>query len=244
MNKSDKEQFLNLIQLNIAKYGYHIATVSSVLEPRYSYTIGLKNKLGFELIFAGGLYYLQEDLSLIFETASNRLNENQNLISQQITVDTFGSFSFKPVDSSWSKLMILGVFDFYQTNDVKAFQIIPDPDHYTLDIPDMTKEFTASVESVWQWLVREWDYPVPKNSSVVTNLDALMGKAITEVMRCEDNEWEMFAGAGPDVQSEDMLVVSLATILGIDKTLLPAIDLGIGKGLWRETARTGWNNWG
>jgi hypothetical protein len=138
---------------------------------------------------------------------------------------------------------MLGVFDFYNTSDIKAFQIIPDRNHYTLDIPNMSNEWNVSSEPVWQWLVRKWDYPVPENSTVVTNLDALLGESITEVVRWEDDAWEMFAGAGPDVPPENTRVVSIGTIIGIDKTLLSAIDLAIGEGLWRNSGDDEWNEW-
>jgi len=139
---------------------------------------------------------------------------------------------------------MLGVFDYYGTHEISAFQIIPDQNHSTLDIPNMSKKWDSSSEPVWQWLGREWDYAVPANSTIVTNIQALLGEPITEVMRLANNEWEMFAGPGPDVQRENMRVVSLGTILGIDKSILPATSLEIGKGLWRDSTDSDWNNWG
>jgi hypothetical protein len=63
-------------------------------------------------------------------------------------------------------------------------------------------------------------------------------------MRWEEDEWEMFAGSGPDVEKNDIRVVSLGTILGIDSTLLSAVDLKIGEGLWRTDRDSDWNEWG
>jgi Domain of unknown function (DUF4262) len=240
----EKKQFLELIQSNIDKYQYHLTTVSSKTEPRYVYTIGLSDLFEFELIFAGGIIFLKDDLSLIFNIIIQELKNEKKTINRKITVGDLGNFSLSTVDSSWIKLMMLGVFDHYKKNDITAFQIMPDLDHYTLDIPKMSNEWTASSEPVWQWLVREWDYDVPKNSTVVTNINALLGESITEVMRCENDEWEMFAGAGPDVAEKDVRVVSLGTILGIDKTLIAAINIDNGKGLWRDSGESEWNNWG
>lgn len=240
----EKQQILNLIRSNIKKWGYHVTTVGSTLEPRFVYTIGLSEILNLELIFAGGSFYLHDDLVLIFKTIVKELKKEKGNINQNIEVANLGSFALSSVDSSWSKLMMLGVFDYYKIDQINAIQIIPDSNHFTLDIPDMTKAFDDSSEPVWQWLVKEWSYAVPKDSTVVTNINALLGETITEVMRWEMNEWEMFAGAGPDVQKEDLRVVSLATILGIDKALLPAVDLEVGKGLWRTTADSKWNDWG
>ncbi len=235
-----KSLYLNLIQSNIDEYGYHITVVMSKLDPRYAYTIGLTNLFGFELIFAGGIYYLKDDLFQVFDAVVKALKKGD----QKATVEFLGTFRIAQVDSSWSELMMLGVYDHYNTSTITAFQIIPDSDHYTLDIPRMSNKLVISEEPVWQWLVRKWDYPVPENSTVVTDLKALLGAAITEIVRCGDDEWEMFAGAGPDVQKEDARVVSLASIIGMDKTLLPAISLNIGEGLWRDTNNSDWNSWG
>ena len=54
----------------------------------------------------------------------------------------------------------------------------------------------------------------------------------------------MFAGSGPDVEKNDIRVVSLGAILGIDSALLSAVDLKIGEGLWRTDRDSDWNEWG
>lgn len=237
-------KFSDLIDFNIDKYGYHVTIVNSAVEPRYAYTIGLTTQFNFELIFAGGFYFKKDDLFEIFNEVVKAINNGNISDNQKIAVGSLGVFSLSHVDASWSKLMMLGAFDYYSTNDINAFQVVPDSDHYTLEIPHISTEWRASSDPIWQWLVKEWDYPVPENSTVITNLKALSGEAVTEVMRWETNEWEMFAGAGPDVEKEDIRVISLGTILGIDKTLLPTVSLEIGKGLWRESVDSDWNNWG
>lgn len=242
---SDREQFLALIESNIDKHGYHVTIVNSPVEPRYAYTIGLSEVLGFEFIFAGGIYYKKDDLFRIFDEIIKETKTRNGIVNEGISVDALGTFSFSKVKSSWSKLTMLGVFDFYKRNEIEAYQVIPDQEHHTLDIPDMSKEFNVASEPVWQWLDREWDYPVPRDSTVVTNLDALKGEVITEVMKWEKNEWEIFAGAGPDVLKEDKRVVSLGTLLGIDKSLMPAaFNLEIEKGMWRDPSDLVWHAWG
>jgi hypothetical protein len=241
---SEKSRFLDLIQSNIVKYGYHVTIVNSTIEPRYIYTIGLSNSIGFELIFAGGIYYLKEDALKIIDEIVKVLRVKSNTNSEKINLNSLGKFSLSNVEPSWSKLMMLGVFDYYETDHIKAKQIVPDKSHYTLDIPNLSNIFDASSEPVWQWLVHKWNYSVPEDSTVVSNINALLGDTITEVTRWENDEWEMFAGAGPDVQEDEMRIVSLGTILGIDKTLTPAINLDLGKGLWRESLESSWNKWG
>jgi len=239
----DKKSFLALINSNILRYGYHITIVNSNTIPRYAYSIGLQEMLGFELIFAGGIMFLKDDVTLIFDRFVEAFKMNKGTHDQQVEINGFGSFSLVNADSSWTSLMALGVFDYYKTNEVEFFQIIPDKEHYTLDIPDMKKIFEHSSQPVWKWLAMKWDYSVPKNSTVVTNIDALFGKKITEVTRWEDDEWETFAGAGQDIEKEEVRVVSLGTILGLDITLLPALELNIGKGLWRDESGQMWNEW-
>ncbi len=241
---TEEGKFAELVQSHINQYGYHVTIVGSYACPRFAYTIGLTRLFSFELIIAGGIVYMKNELMQIFTAVALELKKTMNLEKKKILIGKLGAFSFSCVHPSWSKLMMLGVFDYYKTDTARAYQIIPDSEHYTLDIPDMSKEWDESAEPVWQWLVRKWDYPVPENSTVVTNIQALRGEQITEVVRWEPDGWEMFAGPGPDVKKEDTRVATLGTMLGIDKTLLPAIYLGIGKGLWRDSRDSEWNNWG
>ena len=235
----NKEQFLNLIRSDIEKYGYHITIVNSPIEPRYAYTIGLSTLFNFELILAGGIYYLKEDLFQIFDAIVKELEEGDKTVINS----SLGSFSLIDVDNSWSKLTMLGALNYYKIDAIKALQILPDPDHFTLDIPDMSNHFDIS-EPVWQWLVRKWSFNVPESSTVITNINSLKGEPVTEMMRWEDDEWQMFAGPGPDVKKSDIRVVSLGTMLGIDNSLLSALSIKIGKGLWREDSNSKWNDWG
>lgn len=139
---------------------------------------------------------------------------------------------------------MLGVFDYYQTRDIPAIQIVPDKDHRTIDVPDMSAPWNALAEPVWQWLKEPWIFPVPKESTATTNLAALRGERITEATRWEEDEWEAFAGAGPDVTEEEMRVVALGTLVAADKSLEPIVHLAIGEGLWRDPeAGSEWHPW-
>ena len=115
---------------------------------------------------------------------------------------------------------MLGVYDFFKIANIDAFQIIPDLKYYTLDIPNMSKEFKPFQEPVCQWLIRNSDVKTLESSTVVINMCVMFNEEITEVVRVENDEWEVFAGAGTDVKFEDIRVVSLGTIIGIDKTML------------------------
>lgn len=53
-------QVLKDIEIVIKQYGYFRYNVIQDLTPNYSYTIGLTDRLGFELV-AGGMNYFQSD---------------------------------------------------------------------------------------------------------------------------------------------------------------------------------------
>jgi hypothetical protein len=239
-----KKEFFELIQSNIHEYGYHVTIVTGGPQPRYAYTIGLIHKLGIELIFAGGLFYMKNELYEIFNSVVKEIQQHERTIDSKISTENLGDFALSNVDDSWSELMLLGVYDFYDLKNIKVFQIKPDSRHFTLDIPEMNTKFSTSLDKIWQWLNREWHYSVPENSDVVTNLIALQGSPITEIMRCEEDEWEMFSGSGPDVEKEDARVVPLGVLLGIDDSIHAALGLEIGKGLWRDRKGEKWNDWG
>jgi hypothetical protein len=239
-----KQEFKEAIKLNIQRYGHHINLVSGGNVPRYGYTIGLCKTLGFELVIAGAIIYMKDELYMIVNCIAEILKKQEGEKTDEISVYNLGRFSLSTVDSSWSNMMMLGVFDYYGIESVKAFQIKPDIIHSTLDIPDMTRKWDPSSEPVWQWLNSEWSYPVPKHSQVITNLDALQGYAVSELMRWETDEWEMFSGAGPEIEKDQIRVVPLGLMLGIDRSLEAALNVPVGKGLWREAPTDKWNTWG
>jgi hypothetical protein len=241
--KKLRKEFLETIEFNIRKFGFHVTMVNSGVEPRYGYSIGLTSLFNLELVFAGGSYFFKDDLDRIFEAFFNHFKKGGK-IDEPLEISGLGLFTLIPVHASWNKLMMLGIYDYYNIEVVNTFQIISDKNHYTMDIPNMEVKFDGNLEPVWKWLNYEWDYFAPANSVVTTNMKALFGETITEIMRWENTEWEMFAGPGPDVEEDDMRVVSLATILGIDNTVLPSLHLPLGKGLWRTEKDEDWNSWG
>ena len=95
----------------------------------------------------------------------------------------------------------------------------------------------------WRWLEAKWPYAVPAGSVVVTNLRALKGEHVSEAARWEHDQWEMFSGSSDDVTDEQIRVVPLATLVGADSTLVPALALEVGKGIRRSTPRGMWKPW-
>ena len=238
-----REEAFSAIEGNIRRAGYHLYLVSGGATPRYGYTIGLLDRMNFELIFAGGSFYTARDVEAIIDETMS-IGRSINLLEiDHLNFKSLGTFSIRLIDNSWASELLLGAYDYHKTDSVPALQIWPDEGHMTLDVPNMSLPWSADREPVWKWLREPWLFPVPEKSVVFTNLDALNGRRVTEVMRWEAEEWEMFAGYGPDVEKKDARAVPLGTLLGIDSSLNEAVGLEVGKGLWREDSELRWHKW-
>lgn len=231
-------EFLDLIKTNICKNDYHITLVTPGQNPDFSYTIGLTEKLCFELILAGGFTSVKDNES-IFRYVYNQLKTGHTVDSKFFLSDD-NVFYLAKVDLSWSKKLMLGAYDYYDVDEIMAYQIIPV--NRTMDIPLMSETRKLN-DPIWKWLDMDWNIKAPKNSYVVTDFDSLNGKTIIEVMRWKEHKWEMFSGPGPDVKEEDIRIVSLGTILGIDDTLRACLNLTVGEGLWRDNKDSNWQDW-
>ncbi|MCK4743626.1 MAG: DUF4262 domain-containing protein [Sulfuriflexus sp.] len=231
------------IRSNIANTGHHIYLIMGGSTPRFAYTIGVSKVVGFELILAGAAFYSDDDVSNIINAITVKIRSTNNWPDLKIEVESLGSFSLRKVDPSWGRKLMLGVLDFYNVSEMPALQIIPDQTHWTIDIPDLTQPWSVVAEPVWRWLDEEWEYEIPEQSTVVTNLDALRGGVVTEAMRWEEEQWELFSGAGPDVLNEEIREVPFGTLLGADPSLDFVVNLDVGKGLWRDIDELKWHPW-
>lgn len=242
----NKEQYLEKINTSIKKDEYHITVVAGKGKlPRYVYTIGLIKKIGFELIFAGGEYYDYKQIHIIISQLAKMI-EAKNTHKMLLDLDSLGTFNISEAHPSWIKKMMLGVYDYYKINDFIAYQIKPDTDHFTIDIPDMSIEWNSEYQPIWKWLDQniKWNLGVPSDSMVITDIDCLLGKKIIEVMRWEEDEWEAFTQNSEEISKENMRLIPISVLLGTDNTLQPILKLNIGKGLWRDAENMEWNDWG
>jgi hypothetical protein len=241
----DSKAFLERIKSHINAHGYHVTTVlGGGPSPRFTYTIGLHEKFGFELAFAGGLYYSIEEVLEVIRKFVRRMTPHTNLDLLALRIPGLGSFSLQEIKPSWASKILLGVFDFYSLKRIKAFQIIPDNKHWTIDVPNMKAVWNPVAQPIWKWLDNPWRFRVSFESIAITNLDALKGQTITEVLRWEEREWEMFAGAGSDVDKSDLRMVPLGTMLAHDPTLKRVVSLKVGFGMWRDDQGLPWHPWG
>jgi hypothetical protein len=241
-SEAERKKALDTIRQNIAEYGFHTYGVTGG-GPHFAYTIGLSRSLGAELILAGAYFYSLDEAARIIKRIAAELRPETTRQNMNIALGTCGSFSLDEVHTSWVKELMLGVVDFYQKDDVKAFQIVPDSDHWTIDVPRLSEPWNPATEAIWH-VYKPWKYPIPAMSVGVTDLAALRGEPITEVMRWEEDEWELFAGAGPDVPEEERRIVPLGVLLAWDRSLQAIVDLQVGgPGLWREGSSE-WHPWG
>jgi len=232
---------LDRIKENIAQSGHHIYVVSGDATPRFAYTIGVSESIGVELILAGAVFYMKDDVVRIINDIAAQLKVQGD--REVFGVDGQGSFTLRKSHASWATEFLLGALDYYQVKEIPALQIVPDQDHWTIDVPNMSVPWSARQEPVWKWLREPWTYPVHQDSTAVTDLAALRGDRITEGYRWEEDEWELFAGAGPDVAKDKMRVVALGTLLAADPSLEAVVSLAIGTGLWRDETSE-WHPWG
>jgi len=237
-----RTEALARIRGHITTHGFHVYVIPGGCLPRWVYTIGLIESLGFELILAGASYYTQsEALEIVNQVA--QVLKGRGRIPAELELPDLGVFSLRKADDFWIAQLMLGAVDFYQGRPLKAMQICPDLSRTTVDVPDMTIAKAHNTEAPWKWLDDEWHYPVPKDSTAVTNLAALQGECVTEAVRWEENEWELFAGAGPDVMASDIRIVPLATLLAVDESLEAVVHLKPTEGLWRKIPERVWNEW-
>lgn len=232
------------IRSTIDQFGYHVTVVTGGALPRFAYTIGCTTTLGAEFLFAGGEFYSQNQVNEIIAATVTGASTAANWPTLAIETDSLGCFSLVKVHPSWAKLLALGAFDYYNQPTLSAWQIVPDAAHHTVEVPAMVTAYDEATQPVWQWLTRKWEYPIPADSMAVTNLPVLAGVTATEVMRWQADDWEIFAGAAPDIPKTDMRIVPLGTLLGIDASLQVAVDLQVGKGVWRDLLVLDWHPWG
>ena len=244
MSNIIRQSALDLIRSSIEKCGHHIYLVSSEGPlPRFAYTIGISEKVGPELVFAGAIFYSAEEVACIINTIASSLDKRASWENERILIGSLGYFSLRQVDSSWVNALMLGAIDYYGNRYISALQIVPDDDHWTIDIPNMAQPQNSIAEPVWQWLQEPWSFSIPSGAVATTNLSALRGEPITEAARWESDQWELFAGAGPDVSPVDIRVTPIGTLLAVDQSLGMVVSLQIGQACWRESPDLEWHPW-
>lgn len=236
------------IRRNIQDHGRHIYAVFGGDSPRFLYTIGLYEKAGAELLFAGGAIFHDRAVAALLNRVAAMIEDGQDPEALRISCDDLGPVRLVLADQSWVSRLCLGALDYYGCAGLPVWQILPDDAERTsIDIPNTAEPFSGSAHPVWQWLEQDCPYPIPEGSVAITDLDLMLGYAASEAMRWQATQWQVYSGDKPD-SAADTYHVPLATLLAFDASLLPALDLGVGRGLIREFDAKGiagpWSPWG
>jgi len=235
---------LDRIRENIARTGHHIYLVAGGAAPRFAYTIGVSESMGAELILAGASFYPDDQVAPIIDDIVAQLKRQRAWEAKKFKVDEHGSFTLRKAHASWAPAFLLGALAYYQVREIPALQLVPDEAHWTIDVPDLSAPRSAAAEPAWRWLHEPWTYPVPKDAGALTNLAALRGERVTRAMRWEEDKWEILAGTESDIRNDESRIVPLGTLLAADESLVPAVHLPIGEGLWRDAAPgSEWHPW-
>jgi len=230
-----------MIRTNISTHGHHTYLVRPGPTPKFSYTIGLsETTIGVELIFAGGAYYSRHQVFEILNRLASILKETPDRVQTDHTLGEMGSFSLRDVSTTWSSKLILGALDYYKPSVIKALQVVPDTQHRTIDVPDLSQTFNETAEPIWQWLDKAWDYPIPESLMVITDMDALHGAPILQANRWEEDAWELFSTLSNEFDKEKGRAIPFGTLLAVDPALTLATELDVGEGIWRNPEDLEW----
>src|ERR1041385_3718369 len=134
-NEAQRKLALDHIRENIARRGQHVYVVSGGETPRFAYTIGVSESMDVELILAGAIFYMKDEVVKIINDIAGQLKAQRD--REIFEVAGLGLFTLVKVHSSWAAEFMLGAFDYYQKNDIPALQIVPDKAHWTIDVPNM-----------------------------------------------------------------------------------------------------------
>lgn len=226
---------LKMIRANIQRYGRHLYNVMGEESPRVLYTIGLHEKVGLEIVLAGCVAVPVQVAAELVNRIGGALEEGVPPEELSLALSsTFGSFRLGPVHPSWSQRLLLGALDYYGLSHIKAFQVLPEPEKRSIDVPDMTIPFSPTTHPVWKWFEEKWPYHIEPHCRVITNLDALRGRAVSDIFRTGEREWDMISGVAPEIPVDQFLHVPLALLLAYDAELEVALTIPLGTGLFRE----------
>lgn len=246
--ESERQRMRALIHQNIQTHGRHVYSVTGGHSPRFVYTIGLYEKAGAELLFAGGALFDTRAIASALNRAAQLIEEGAEPSQLRLDSDQLGPLTCVQADPSWGSRLLLGALDHYDLPGIPVWQLVPDdPEKTSIDIPDTRVPFSETAHPVWRWLEQECPHALPQDSIAITDLDLLLGYSASEVMRWDNAEWQIYSGDKPD-SAANTYHVPLAILLAFDDTLLPAVDLAVGRGLIREFDANGtagpWTPWG
>lgn len=244
MKKAIKKRMLEQIRKNIETCGFHIYQIPPGPCPRYLYTIGLSEKIGFELILAGTSYLEDDNAGELVQLIGDELlkTKSKRSFSKKLGRQSI-EFRITKVHPTWSEKLILGAADYYQSPTIKAMHLTIEEKFQTLDCADLTKPFGKTAMSAWKWLACKWPFKIPEESMALTNLNALFGKRLTQIACWENDTWAVFSGFTENQPYSRIREVALGTFLGIDSSLEFIPRMKLNDSFWRARGKTEWEDW-
>lgn len=180
---------LETVRRNIENNGYHICTVLQGVCPRFSYSIGLHQKLGYELVVAG---LCSVDAIHIPDLISSAIDGKHYLNQEE---DSNHLIELKDANPSWASVLARWAVSYYQKDDIKLKQIIPEG-IFTIDTPDMSSSYKNVANGSWRYLVEPWPYPISAESEAYCDSGIIAGQDILSISRYEEGYWEISSGFG------------------------------------------------
>ncbi len=237
----DREEALARIAENIRTHGFHMTAVASGPLPKWVYTVGLRETVGYDLVYAGGAKLSVNGAASIVSAAAAAVTADPGT---DRLVAAGSRLVLHEVDPSWSSALMLAALDFYDTDRVEARQVVEFQDRAP-DTPDMSRPWNPDEQPIWRWLGPEpWPYDaVAAETKTVTNIQALEGQPVTEASHFEEGDWQLIAGLGWEGDQDDLLEVPIGSLLGLDPSLEEITRLEPGKSMWRGGRGEPWNDW-
>lgn len=189
---------------DINAFSHSITTVTQGFCPRFSYTVGAFEHLGYEIVFAGGCLLLSDEIPAVFSSVMED-NEDKRLSLWA----RFGKIKLRDAHPSWAPVMALNAIRQYPGRTIKLKQAYFS-DIRTIDDPDMTKPYNDPINGSWKYLKEAWPYCLAESASALLDLDALKGKDLKVASRYEDDYWEILSNNSFD---ENSRIIPISVIL-------------------------------
>lgn len=78
MNEIQKKRVIDRIREAIARSGQYVCVVSGGETPRFAYTIGVSESVGVELILAGAVFYIKDEVLKIINNVAAQLKAERD----------------------------------------------------------------------------------------------------------------------------------------------------------------------
>jgi len=214
------------ISSDVAKYGFHVATVpSDGYSPAFAYTIGLYKTYGYpELICFG----LNQDLLHSMLWSGKELLDKHPVPDQTLGYPNFiGDYDVRllTVDKAWYKHYFGYGIWFNQGQDFPALQLVW-PDKKSL-FP-WEEGFNSAWKAGQPLLDRNLDFKFreERNTAVFTTRQVLEGLPVLRVIHEAEGDWQFLCDTTYEV--EDLKIVALEEISKRDPTLNELFQLNYG----------------